>query len=104
MYFWERFENLSQNNYIPGRVLVNQEGCTGCRNCNNVCPAKALETIDRKTRMIPGADCISCGACVAVCKDKQIRIIGFWNVPDGAYKTTGRLQTTTADSYPRDFR
>lgn len=97
-------KNYSQSNYVAGRVIVNERTCTGCKQCTIICPASALEmTPKRRSRMKPNADCISCGACTAVCSSDSIRIETFFNVPEGAYKTTGRRQKTGKNAFPRDF-
>jgi len=43
-----------------------QQKCIGCRECEKVCPVKAI-TIQKKKSVIDGAKCIGCATCIAVC-------------------------------------
>ena len=99
----EEYSNLSQSNFLTGRVVINQETCTGCKQCEIICPASCLEIVDKKARMMQDRDCISCGACISVCKDDCIRMSNFWKVPDGGFQTLAKQQTTGQDSFPRFF-
>ena len=99
------FNGYSQSNYIAGRVRVDAQKCAGCRACTIICPATVLEMDDnRHSRMKIDADCISCGACMAVCSSDAIRITTFYQVPDGAFATCGRLQATGRAAFPRNFK
>ncbi len=52
----------------PVRASVNQDKCSGCRICNNLCPFNAISFIeDRKVTEINAALCQGCGTCVAAC-------------------------------------
>lgn len=95
----------AQSDYISGKVKVDESTCTGCHQCVLICPASALEMSDRKTSsMIPGADCISCGDCTAVCHTGSIRIEKFYRIPTGFYKTAGRKQLSNGGcGFPRYF-
>ena len=52
----------------PIVASINEEACSGCRICNNVCPYKAIEFDQEKevSRVIT-ALCKGCGTCVAAC-------------------------------------
>ncbi len=100
---FERVRNLTQTDYQSGMVVINQESCDGCKTCVQVCPASALELNNRKARMIAGVDCVSCGDCQAACPTDSIRIANFWNIPTGAYRTSGRRQVAGTSAYPRLF-
>ncbi len=47
---------------------VDEEHCSGCRACNDLCPYSAIE-FDEKTRRsrVNSALCKACGSCVAAC-------------------------------------
>jgi len=52
----------------PIVASINEEGCSGCRICNNMCPYNAIEFDEGKqvSRVIT-ALCKGCGTCVAAC-------------------------------------
>ncbi|MBT3981717.1 MAG: 4Fe-4S dicluster domain-containing protein [Bacteriovoracaceae bacterium] len=97
--------SYAQNNYATGQVVTDHDLCTGCTQCVQVCPATALEMDDsiKKSKMFGEADCISCGACTAVCHTDAILISRFYNVPDGAYETQGRTQKVSKNAFPRFY-
>ncbi len=52
----------------PIRATVDQEKCSGCRICNNLCPFNAiLFHEDRMVSEVNPALCQGCGTCVAAC-------------------------------------
>jgi len=52
----------------PIRATVDQDKCSGCRICNNMCPFNAiLYLADRQVSEINPALCQGCGTCVAAC-------------------------------------
>ena len=50
---------------------VNEECCTGCNACVEVCPVEAIEMVDGKAH-VDGDKCIECGVCVGTCPDECI--------------------------------
>lgn len=47
---------------------INEELCTGCRICNDMCPYHAIDFIeDKKVSRVNDALCKGCGTCVAAC-------------------------------------
>jgi heterodisulfide reductase subunit A len=52
----------------PIVATINEEACSGCRICNNMCPYNAIEYDEEKnvSRVIT-ALCKGCGTCVAAC-------------------------------------
>lgn len=64
----------------PVRASVNQEKCSGCRICNNLCPFNAIIFHeDRMVSEINPALCQGCGTCVAACPAGAITGTGFSN-------------------------
>ncbi|MBL8055839.1 MAG: CoB--CoM heterodisulfide reductase iron-sulfur subunit A family protein [Anaerolineales bacterium] len=64
----------------PIKASVNQEQCSGCRICNNLCPFNAiLFHEDRMVSEINPALCQGCGTCVAACPAGAISGTGFSN-------------------------
>jgi len=53
---------------------VNEELCSGCRFCNQLCPYSAIEFNEEKRKShIISALCKSCGVCVAACPSSAIK-------------------------------
>jgi len=57
---------------------VDEDHCSGCRVCNELCPYSAIE-FDEKTRhsRVNSALCKACGACVAACPSGVIKARHF---------------------------
>ena len=52
----------------PIVATINEEACSGCRICNNMCPYNAIEfDEDRNVSRVITALCKGCGTCVAAC-------------------------------------
>jgi heterodisulfide reductase subunit A len=52
----------------PIRATVNQEQCSGCRICNDLCPFSAISFLaDKGVTEVNKALCQGCGTCVAAC-------------------------------------
>jgi heterodisulfide reductase subunit A len=53
---------------------VNEEMCSGCRFCNQLCPFSAIEFIEEERHShIISALCKGCGICVAACPSSAIK-------------------------------
>ncbi|MBI3763567.1 MAG: CoB--CoM heterodisulfide reductase iron-sulfur subunit A family protein [Chloroflexi bacterium] len=64
----------------PVRASINQDRCSGCRICNNLCPYSAiLFHEDRMVSEVNPALCQGCGTCVAACPAGAISGTGFSN-------------------------
>lgn len=64
----------------PVRASVNEDQCSGCRICNNMCPFNAiLFHEDHMVSEINPALCQGCGTCVAACPAGAISGTGFSN-------------------------
>jgi len=76
-----------QGMITKGRVMIepivasiDEEACSGCRICNNMCPFNAIEYDEQKqvSRVIT-ALCKGCGTCVAACPAEAISGAHFNN-------------------------
>jgi heterodisulfide reductase subunit A len=64
----------------PVRATINQDNCSGCRICNNLCPFNAiLFHEDLMVSEVNPALCQGCGTCVAACPAGAISGTGFSN-------------------------
>ncbi len=53
---------------------VNEELCSGCRFCNDICPFNAIEFDEEKGHSyVISALCKACGTCVAACPSSAIK-------------------------------
>ena len=52
---------------------VNQEMCTGCGACVEVCPVGAIALDDRGVAGIDEDECIRCGKCHEACPEEAVR-------------------------------
>jgi heterodisulfide reductase subunit A len=57
----------------PIRAMIDEERCSGCRICNNLCPYGAIDYIeDLGVSRVNPALCKGCGTCVAACPSQVI--------------------------------
>jgi heterodisulfide reductase subunit A len=62
----------------PVRAMVQEEYCSGCRICNNLCPYGAIEFLEeKKVSHVNDALCKGCGTCVAACPSAAMTGQGF---------------------------
>jgi ferredoxin len=58
--------------YMP--VKIDQDACTGCGACAEICPADAI-TVDDVAK-VDSELCTECGACVEECPVEAITLEG----------------------------
>ena len=72
--------NLGTVMMEPVRATINQDDCSGCKICNNMCPYNAIIFHeDRKVSEVITALCQGCGTCVAACPSGVINGAHFTN-------------------------
>jgi len=78
-------------------AVVNQEECTGCGVCIEVCPVQAISLDLKRKAQIDSEKCIECGSCVRECPNQAIEL-----VQETAYPLAQRdlPQATTTASVP----
>ena len=55
-----------------GRIHINESICTGCGDCDNTCPAGAIDMSSGKAQVTNY--CIECDACADVCPTGAITV------------------------------
>jgi heterodisulfide reductase subunit A len=64
----------------PVRAVIDEERCSGCRVCNDVCPYKAISFDgDKKVSAVNEILCQGCGTCVSACPAGVIQGNHFTN-------------------------
>ena len=64
----------------PIVASINEEACSGCKICNNMCPYNAIEYIEETgTSRVVTSMCKGCGTCVAACPAGAISGAHFSN-------------------------
>lgn len=64
----------------PVRAEIDEERCSGCRICNNMCPYSAIDFVeDLEVSRVNPALCKGCGTCVAACPSGVITGAHFSN-------------------------
>jgi len=67
--------NPESQNLAP-EIMFNEENCTKCQMCVEVCPEGAITFKDNK-RQLNRNICIGCGQCVAVCNFEAVELCGY---------------------------
>jgi NAD-dependent dihydropyrimidine dehydrogenase PreA subunit len=57
--------------YLP---RIDQEKCTQCGECIDVCPADVLEADETQTNVVSPADCLGCESCISVCPEEAVTV------------------------------
>jgi ferredoxin len=73
---WARRRRRRRARALPPREIrvhaINDDRCTGCDACVNVCPTEVLELVRNKSRVIRFEQCIQCQLCQVVCPTQAL--------------------------------
>jgi iron only hydrogenase large subunit-like protein len=58
---------MKAEHVTEGIIQIDQELCTGCRECAAVCPAEAIDGEPRKQQALREERCLCCGQCLQTC-------------------------------------
>jgi len=84
-----------------GHTVIDQEKCTGCGLCVEVCSDAVIELIDGKavaTHKNSVFGCIGCGQCMAVCPEGAISVTGRCISPDDIFLLGDQSEKASYDS------
>lgn len=56
-------------------IKIDEEKCTGCGTCVDICPVAVLEIQDEKSKVVNLDECLVCRACEVQCTEAAIEII-----------------------------
>lgn len=54
--------------------VVDQDKCTGCGECVDVCPVEVFEMDGDKSSVAKPDECLGCESCVEVCESEAITV------------------------------
>ena len=54
-------------------LIVDEEKCTGCGTCEEVCPSDAIKVVDDKAT-VDMEECVECGTCVDECPEGALSL------------------------------
>ncbi len=62
--------------YLPDVTTLqhNQELCSGCKVCEQVCPHNVFEINAKKAHLVDRDACMECGACVLNCREGALSV------------------------------
>jgi ferredoxin len=62
--------------YLPGvsTLSLDESLCTGCGQCETVCPHSVIQVKEHKARIVDLNGCMECGACANNCPVNAIGV------------------------------
>ncbi|MCI5223248.1 MAG: 4Fe-4S dicluster domain-containing protein [Candidatus Electrothrix sp. AR4] len=57
------------------KVKIDQEKCTNCLECIEVCPEEVFELLNGGPSHVHTENCVECDLCINICPEDAIRVI-----------------------------
>lgn len=58
-------------------VIVDNEKCIGCGECEDICPSGVFEMQDEISVPVNPEECVACESCIEVCDQEAITVREF---------------------------
>ncbi len=75
--FFGRISSTFMDKALASRPVLKPEECIGCRECFKICPAKAIEMVNKKPK-INRKECIRCFCCQEFCPKGALKVKRTW--------------------------
>jgi ferredoxin len=84
----------------PAKIFLDEEKCTGCGVCEEVCSDGNFKISEGKARVTQDFifGCIGCGHCMAACPEDAIRIEGRFISPADLFPLPGKESASSFES------
>lgn len=56
-------------------IIIDDDKCTGCGTCVEICPVEVLEIQDEKSVPVNVEECLVCRACEAQCPEGAMQVV-----------------------------
>lgn len=75
--FFGRISSAFIDKALASRPVLKPDECVGCKECYKICPAKAIEMVDKKP-VINRKACIKCFCCQEFCPKGALKVKRTW--------------------------
>lgn len=75
--FFGRISSTFMDKALASRPVLTPDECIGCKECFKICPAKAIEMVDKKP-VINRKECIRCFCCQEFCPKGALKVKRTW--------------------------
>ena len=66
----------------PNLAVIDEDKCTWCEKCDEICTYGAIQQVEKDGKTVAeiiNASCKGCGACLPVCPEDAIELLGYTN-------------------------